>query len=524
MPQFYQPDPDSLAARLSPMRPILAENNVPGPVIEFTGWNPDRADFANPGEPDVLNVIPVKDGYGPFKGFSALGSDPLGAAARGAAITTDTDGAVIIHAGDATKLYSVANDGTTTDISKSGGYSTAVDENWEWTFDGENFIATNYFDNVQSFDANSGTLYADHFTSTLKPKARHLDFVRNQLVLGNTNDTGDGAKPSRVWWSSITDTADMDPDADTLCDFEDVKNAGWNQKIVGGTEFGLAFFESAIERMTFVGGDDIFQFDRVDRKRGTLIPNSVIAHGRTVFFISPEGFMKTEGTGNSVNLGYGKIDKEFFNEFDITYKSNMSSSIDPENKLVLWGFASGSATGGVPDVIYVYSWAENQFARVEVDHELLLRSVTQGLTLDQLDTINTSLDALPFGLDSRAWTGGVFKLAGFNASHNYGTFDGNNLAATLITKETMHNPGHFSRCSGMVPIIDGGTAITGEIGYRSRIQDSVVFDTLDTLNADGIIPANNSARYQRGRIIVPAGSIWTHAQGVEFLSSREGIY
>ena len=34
----------------------------------------------------------------------------------------------------------------------------------------------------------------------LKPRARHVDVVREFLVLGNTNDTTDGAVPNRVWW------------------------------------------------------------------------------------------------------------------------------------------------------------------------------------------------------------------------------------------------------------------------------------------------------------------------------------
>ncbi len=526
MPQFYAPPPKSLAARLAAIRPILADSDVPGPVLEFESFEPDRAPLGSPGSPTLTNGVPVPDGFGPQADFSADTSTALDGRARGLSAAQNSEGVVFVHAGDDKKLYYINAAAEVSNVSKSGGYDGADDGGWEFTLDNLTVIATNYEDAIQSFTLGTSTLFADHITSTNKPKARHIDIVRDQfLVMANTNDTTDGVKPSRVWWSAAGDTTDADPDAATLCDFQDVKGAGWAQKVVGGVEYGLVFFENAIERMDFVGGGEIFSFNRIDRKRGTEIPGSVIAQGRRVFYHSPEGFMMTEGTGESIPIGHGRVDKWFDDQFDLQYRSRVTAAIDPLRKLVYWGFPGTGSSGGTPNILAIYNYVEDKWGEAEITHEILLRSMTQGLTLDGLDTISTDLDALAFSLDSRAWSGGTFKLAGFNTSNLYGFFDGANLAATLTTGEKMLNPGYFTRTTGMLPMVDAAASnITGAIGGRNRTVDSVSFDTAQSLNTDGIIPANNSSRYVRGRMIVAAGASWNHAQGLELLTTREGVY
>lgn len=57
-----------------------------------------------------------------------------------------------------------------------------------------------------------------------------------------------------------------------------------------------------------------------------------------------------------------------------------------------------------------------RWSQGEVNTELVLRTLSQGFTLDQLDSFG-NLDALAYSLDSRAWTGGEFKLGAFDTSH-----------------------------------------------------------------------------------------------------------
>ena len=519
----YALPPESLAARLRAISPMLVDTETPGPVLQFAPFMPDRTPLGSQGSPNVINAIPIPDGYGPVKDFATVASSALTARAQGGTAVQDAGGVVRVFAGDAGKLYLIDVGGTVNDVSKSGGYSTGADEAWEFALDGQTVIATNYADPVQSYTLGTSTLFADHLTSTLKPKMRHMDTIREFLVGGNTDDATDAVKTARIWWSGIGDTKDLDPAANTQSDFQDVRGVGQNQRIVGGVEYGLAFFESAIERMTYVGAGEVFRFDRIDRKRGTDIPNSVIAHGRRVFFHSPEGFMVNHGAGESEHIGHGKVDKWFDDQFDTADLSRMSAAIFPLEKSVAWLFPGTGNVDAVPNIIAFYNYAEDKWGEAEITLQILIRALSLGFTLEQLDTISTSLDLLPSSLDSKAWQGGRTIPAGFNSSRVYGTFSGANLQATIDTGERMINPGYFSRVSGMVPLVDGGT-VTGGIGGRDRQIDSVSFDTAQSLNSDGIIPAENSSRYHRARIVIAAGGTWNRAQGVQFLSAREGHY
>ncbi|KKL57436.1 hypothetical protein LCGC14_2235430, partial [marine sediment metagenome] len=381
-----------LHARMAEIYGILQQTSPKWLPIPFGDWMPDLPDLFNPGATVAKNVIPAARSYRPLGALQTT-TDALDGAALGAAIGRDKSGSYYNYAGDAAKLYEVGAAGVT-DKSKGGGYSTGSDDVWEFQlFDQAQvtrLIATNFTDPVQGIDVGSAGLFADQFTSTLKPKARHIAAVREFLVLGNTNDATDGDVPYRTWWSGYKDPLDMDPDAQTQSDFEDRPTAGDVQRVVGGVEYGLIFQQQGITRMSYSGGDTIFQFDSIDRKRGTPIPNSVIGHGRRVYFISEEGFFFTDGT-QSHPIGANQVDKTFWKQFDVNNRKSVSSAIDPLNKLVAWAFPG---SGGVLK-IYFYDWQDRRWSEAEVDLEILVNSTSEAFTLEGLDAV-----ALDSGYDT----------------------------------------------------------------------------------------------------------------------------
>lgn len=503
----------SLAQALTEVAVMKGQN--PTKTLPVGSWKPDQPDYFNSGSTELLNVIPTASGCAPFAAFSA-DSDALDARPLGAAAASDTAGNGFVYAGDQTKLYSlVAN--VWTDVS-GATYTTPADGSWEFALFNTTFLATNFSDAVQGITVATGNSFADHFTSTLKPTAYHIDVVRDFVVLGNTNDTTDGAVPNRRWWSAIGDPTDFDPAAATQCDYDDAPDIGWCQRVVGGVEYGVIVHERGIERMTYVGSPEVFRFDRIDRKRGTPIPQSVIAHGRAVFFISEEGFMVNFGTGESQSIGHWQVDKEFWNQYDTTWNSRLSTAIDPVNKVVMWSFVGSGATANDPSEIYMFNWAENRWAHTQVDHRLILRTLSQGTTLDGLDAaIGTDIDdssLFPFSFDSRAYTGGAAKLAGFDTSNQYGFFDGDNLAATIDTEEYNFAPGRFSRVVNTWPLVDGGSP-TVAIDYRVRQQDTKTAGSDVSIETMGNCPQNISSRYHTCQIKVPSATTWTHCMGVD---------
>lgn len=502
---------------LSRRLPSASQKQLPLATVNFTEWRPDLSDYRNQGDTVVRNVIPHEDGYDPFPNILSQ-SDAITARCQGAVGAKDISNNIYIYAGDATKLYRLA-DQTFTDIS-NGTYTTAASSTWEFAAFGTTLIATNYDDAVQSIEVQGSGTFADLITSTSQPKAKHIDIVRDFVVLGNIEDGG--AIPNRVWWSAINDPADFDADVTTQSDFQNIATGGHVQRIVGGVEYGLIFMESQIWRMTYVGSPLIFQFDAIDRRRGTPIPNSVVAFGRLVFFISQEGFFVSDGV-TSTPIGDDKVDETFWGQFDIANAHRLSAAVDPVTKSVLWLFPGTGNSGGVPNKIFLYKWTEQKFAELLVEDftsapEFLFWGGSQGYTLEGLDSVSASIDALTESLDSPAWQG-TEKLACFDTAKKMNLFTGSNLAATIETAE--YSTGDRSLVRNVRPLVDVSSA-TIAVASKTKLADTSTYGTAVTMTDDGDCPVLSDGRYHKVRLSIPAAADWNHAQGIEVDASRSG--
>ena len=137
-----------------------------------------------------------------------------------------------------------------------------------------------------------------------------------------------------------------------------------------------------------------------------------------------------------------------------------------------------------------------------------------GLIAGSLDAMTQSLDSFPAAT--------LVALAAFNPSNQLGFFNGPNLEATLDTAE---QGGDFNRMSlkrGMRVDTDS-PVVFGSIGTRENLQNPVVYSTETVVNAQGICPTRVSTRYGRGRIRIPAGTVWTFATAVEPMVGQEGV-
>lgn len=270
--------------------------------------------------------------------------------------------------------------------------------------------------------------------------------------------------------------------------------------------------------MTYVGSPLVFSFNPVDRKRGTPIPGSVIGNGRVVFYISDEGFMVTDGA-QSVPIGHNKVDKAFWDQIDATYFSRVSAAIDPVNKVVIWAFPGAGSSGGVPNVAYLYNWVDRKWSQSDLSLQMVARAFRPGYTLDTLDTVTTDLDALPFSLDSRAWTGGRFELVAFDTDNKLNLFEGSNRQATLETQEV--TSGGHAMVRSVRPIVDASSA-TAAIASRVRQADSASYGAAASMDTSGKCNLRSEGRYHRAKVIVPSGTDWTKALGVEVEYSPTG--
>ncbi len=447
-------------------------------------------------------------------------SPTLDARCQGAASVNDKDGNVYIYAGDTAKLY-VNDQNSWTDVSKAGSpaYAVGADEFWEFAKWGEKVIAVSGVNTAATNNPQiitmGGTAFAD--LSGTPPQARHIAVVRDFVVLGNTWDSGGGLVPHQVWWSGINDETTWTPSAATQADKQPLQgNGGWVQRVVGG-EYGVVFQERSIWRMTYVGLPVVFQFDEIAPGVGTPAPGSVAQWGDLIFFLGQDGFRVVENGSTTRPIGDQKVDQTVLDDLDSSAKDQVTATIDPVNKYYLCAYVGSGATGTFPNRIMAYHWPTGRWSLIEQDVALLMQAATAGYTLDTLDTVSTSLDALTESLDSRAWMGGALQLGAFDSSHQLGFFSGSNMAATLETKEFELKSGLRSMISRVRPMVDGGSANV-EMGARNAQTGTTTYQATATAQTYGGIPVRAEARFHRIRANVSGA--FTNAFGVDVEAGR----
>jgi hypothetical protein len=491
-------------------------------MISFSDFRPD-APALSPYGRLASGVVPRGgDSYGPVASLSSQ-TNALDAMVKGVISAKDSDGNVYVYAGDASKLYESVSL-TFSDQSKSGGYSTADGEVWEFTQFGNRIIATNYADAVQYIVIGTGSSsdFADLFTSTDKPKAKHIAAVRDFVVLGFVNDEA-GVTPHRVRWGGINNSADMDESQATLAGKQDLAEGGAVQKILGGPEYGIIIQESVIRRMSFVGTPLIFDFSGIiDPSRGTHVPNSVISNGRQHYFWTEEGVFYTDGSG-VYPIGDERVDRWLLNQFDPLNRHLVSSAVDVKNKLIAWAFPGEGATSTANRILF-YHYTSGKFSYVDMETDMIVRAFTQGQTVDS--GIITDIDIAPWAslsVDSDQFKGRRFRFAAFDTAHRLAFFTGSNVEATIDTPEVEINPGFRSKVMATWPKVDGGTPSVS-VGHRNLPNEAPTFAATSAMNSIGFCSQDINARYHRFRLSIASGGSWEHAQGIEVEARRMGRY
>lgn len=480
-------------------------------MIPLGEWLPDIPQRDNPGAITAQNVIPHAKSYKPLPSLSAY-STAISNQALGAASFKDASGVVYIYVGDASALYRL--NGTSFTDSSSAPYTTASLERWEFVQWANTVIATNYSDEIQQITMG-GANFANLATSGTAPKARHIAVVSGFLVTGNTYDSTDGSVPYRLWWSSFEDpnTWPAVGSASAIAnqsDLQDLYNDGGAIQAIVGGDYGVILQERIITRLDYVGAPKIFDPITMERGRGTITPSSVISQGNVVYYLGEDGFYAFNGV-NSIPIGNNKIDRTFFADLNLSYIDRISASLDKTNSLVMWAYPSNSSSGN-PDKVMIYNWVLGRWTVAVLDCEILLSSYTPGYTLDSLDTLSSSIDALSYSLDSRNYLGGTLQMAAFDTSHQLATFTGANLTGTVDTGEFQSVPGGRTFVRSVLPVVEGGTT-TVQLGYRNNLSVSPSWTNAISLDSYGKACILNDALYHRVRLNMSA--TYTHASGVD---------
>ena len=488
-------------------------------LLPFGEFRPDVSDYQNVHSGRLDNVLPRGDGYGPFPDFTAFTS-ALPAPCRGFFVARRTDGSVSIFAGTSTRLYRLNNtDFSWTDISNGGNAYSGLSSTDQWQFaQFNNFVVAVQANTLpQTFDLTASTAFAD--LAGAPPQARYIAVVGRFLVL-----SGLLSNPYRIQWSGLNATTTWTSGVNQS-DFQDLPDGGIVRGVAGG-EFGVIFQDAAIRRMTYAPGSPvIFQIDRIAEDKGLYAPLSLIRAGDRIFFLSPQGFNAMVSGGLPVPIGKERVDRTLFADLDSNALQLLIGAADPKAARVFWAYKSISGATGLFDKLLCYDWALDRWTRVAMAGEYLSSLSKPGLTLENLDAIASSIDALPFSLDDV--TAAAFpQIAAVNAAHRAGFFTGAPLEATLETGEQGASgagggDGRRIFVRGFRPVTDAAS-VYGAVSARESLQAATVWSGEAGINAQGLVPLRASTRYARGRLRVPAGTAWSFATGIVPEVASEG--
>lgn len=501
-------------------------------IMAVKPYAPDMPALASGNTVMVKNVLPRTDmSYGPMSDIAAYTLTALPTRCQGAYAAADTAGTITTFAGTSTDLYKIlAGDTAFTNASKSAAaYTVAADQFWRFATMKSRVVACNIADPIQSYVFGSSSNFAN--LSADAPKAKYCAGIKQWLMVANTNDPIGGVAPWRLWWSAINDptswpTPGSDAAAAAQSDYNDL--VGENGAITGlvgnlGTSEGAVFFEHAVWRIVYAGPPAVFNFFPALGVKGTRSPQSIVQLGAFVFYLGEDGFYEFDGT-NAIPIGANRVDKTFFADLDATYIHRVVGAVDPINKMIFWAYPGSGNSNGNPNKIIIYNYVnqKNKWSIAEIETEMLFRAIGLGMTLEGLDAISSTIEGLPFSLDSSVWQGGAIQLGAIDTDHNLAFFNGSALEATVDVEETQPFQGQRAFIRNTRPLVDGGSP-TVSIGVRDLLESTVTFNGPTGMNSLGWCPQRASGRYVRARIKMPAGSSFAHIEGLEIDCDEAGV-
>lgn len=486
-----------------------------GPQLPFGPYLPDQPAFGS-GARTAQNVIPSPNGYRPFPDVTVY-SAALTARCQGAFSCTDSDGTAYSFAGDATKLYRASNTAWTNYSGTT--YACGAEAFWDFTQFGDNVIACDGTDATQTIALGSATTFSNLGGS---PPVFWSVATVGDFVIGL-----DATQRNRVVNSAINNSAGWTIGT-SQCDESFLQGEGnFGMKVIGG-EYATIFGNGGVWRMDYQGPPVIFNLRRMEDAPGLIAPLAAVKRGGLIYYMGLDGFYVFNGI-TSQPIGRDQIDKSVFGRIDANNYHRISAVADPIEPIIIWAIPISGNIGGNPNLFMILNWRTGGWSEIDLTTstastgvELIWRDLSAGYTLDGLDSVSASLDALTASLDSRQWAGGALLLATFNGSHKNCYFTGDALAATIDTAEAQLIPGQKSYIDTLRAIADGGT-ITVKVGYRDIQTAAVTWTSAISVESDGSYPVGVSARYARGRMLIAAAGTWSHAQGFDAEAMPDGM-
>jgi len=474
--------------------------------LTFGEWMPDQPSVSG-ALTDAKNVVSQAIGYGPFPTPVTFSTSNAAEDLTSLYAAKQPDGNTALFAAGASKIYTVSGVGGITQVKT--GMTTGANDRVRFTQFGKTVISTNNAEKLQAWTLGTSTSFAD--LSATAPIAKFITVVRDFVVCANTYESS-AQQQYRVRWSAINNETDWTEDVNTQSDYQDIPDGGQIVGIRGG-EFGLVLLERAIHRMSYVGTPFIFQFDNISRGKGCMVSGSIAQYQGVTFFLSDDGFYMCDGQ-NVTAIGAEKVDRFFLQDASESDYKTMSAAVDPIRKLVIWNYKTVNGNRSV----IIYNFKTQKWTYGDAGTDFLAEASTSSVTLEQLDSLSNSIDALTTSLDSQLYVGGKYFLGGTLATRVM-TYTGASQTGVISTGDL--DIGANSVVTLARPIVDNGSA-TVAIASRTLLNQGVSFNTAVAASSENRVSLRSAGRYHRLKV-TPTGDNWDNAISVDVDVTPQGV-
>lgn len=463
-------------------------------MIAFGPWRPDAAG-PNTGNVRVADgVIRTVTGYGPFPQLvTADGSDPLSGEPRGLISVQAPDGNWYVFAATATTIERLLSDFTWSDLET--GRTVPDGEDVSFALFGSYLINT---DTTSGLKAYNIITPAGNNAVSGAPNARFV-FVCNNCIFALGTDT-DARRFAN------TDFGLYDKWTGGAAEGDSLEDGG---ALVGGADLGnavgLMFQERAVNAIQWAGSS--YRVQKVSDGLGCVAGRTIIPYNGMVTWWNDDGPWIISGTSAPVSIGDEKINRWAADNIGRQNFKNLQGTVDPVRKLFLWRVDASR--------VLAFSWVLGEFTILPHQSAALARIATPSITVDEL---TGTVDDLEGAIDDLGGSTAPV-LGGLSSALRYATFTGPSMAATLET-EQINNP-NTGLLQWATPI-DDAHAGTLQIGVSDRLDAALTWKTGAGKSRSGAVPLRGRGMNMAFRRVIPGGTTWTYANGIDHIRTATG--
>lgn len=480
-------------------------------------WGAWRPDVGGPNSGFAMiadSVLPQSGaggiGYGPFPQLLVPPTaGPLSGPPRGSISLTLSDGSSQVFFATASTIEQLQADYTFSAID-SGRVVTSGDDVSFLHF-GAYLLNSDTSDGFKAYNLG---IPAGNNTIAGAPVARSLFSCSNVVFAldcdGNNKRLQSSALGDHTSWTTLGANGKTFEDGGALVCGVDLKNGA-----------AVVFQEDAMRIIQFGNAPDgaLYSIEKAADGRGSVGERSVVSFDGMVFYWASDGLYRFDLSNGNTPVGSEKFNRWLLDQVATDDLVNIQGSLDPKNKIVCWRFRSTSnASTTVYDKLICYDWQLNEGFTVSVNTAALARITTPGYTLDGIDAFGP-LDSIDIALDDRFWQGGAPLFGALDGSYKFGTFSGPAMAATLQSAP-VNSP--VSGAVGRATPISDSPNSTLQLGVSDDLADPIGWKPGNAKGRAGRVPLRGRGLNIAFQENIPAGELWSFANGVDHIQTAEG--